>query len=128
VATHSRISASRSSRKLEIARLEELWLICVGRAAMLVDPSPAKTHRDQVDAETRRLVEEFSTLTRAAKDVQLSVKRLERQVAELEARRDRLDGLRAAVGAWVTSWDRAVEGFREARLRVSTGARRQVGE
>jgi hypothetical protein len=101
-------------------RLDDLRLCseCVAKAAMLVDPAPAKTYRDAVDEETHRLALELTGVVRATKDVWSSSKRKAKRIADLEAKRDGQIELRAAASAWVTSWDTTAGKYREARLRV----------
>jgi hypothetical protein len=103
-----------------LERLDHLRLCaeCVMRACLLVDPAPAKTHRDKVEIEQKRLVDELTGVTRATTDTVSNIKRLEKQIAELEAARDRLEELRATVSGWGASWDRTAEEYRQARLRT----------
>jgi hypothetical protein len=101
-----------------LERLDDLRLCgrCLADAALLVSPTPAKTYRDQVDVEQKRLALELTVVTRGTTDAVSSIKRLERRIAELEAERERLAELRAAVAEWAPDWDLTAEAVREARL------------
>jgi hypothetical protein len=105
-----------------LERLDDLRMCgeCVAKAAVLIDPTPAATFREKADQEQRGLVTQLADATRAVKEAESGVRKLEKRIADLETKRDYLAGFRATVGAWATEFDKAFEAFREGRLRVWT--------
>lgn len=101
-------------------RLDELVLCgeCVADAAFLIDPAPARSARQKVSEEQRRLQSEITNFTKTRNEVRSEIDESEKRLEVLRKARDGLGMLRAKATEWGSQHAVAADAFRDARLRV----------
>lgn len=96
---------------------------CVAKAALLIDPQPAKQYRDDVESLKGELADRLATATREAKEQVDEQKRKERRLADLQAAQEERERLEAAARAWCGDWDRSLAEAQDSRVKLWTWQR-----
>lgn len=121
------VEASAAAAAVE--RIEDLVLCgeCLA-AAFLLDPLVARTARERLAEERRRLAEDAKHFSKRDAEVRRAIRAEERRLAQLEAARKERDEVRAAAAKLCPEFDAIAEEFRAARLRVWALSRLAEGD